>query len=112
MLLERHVELEIDPDSGWPVLRVRLRDDGRCPFVETTGCGVYEHRPTCCRTYPLIRAVREGGRASAIEEVFLREATTSCLGWAEPRSLTVSEWVEERAATGINATDDVPLHKN
>jgi uncharacterized protein (TIGR02611 family) len=24
----------------------------------------------------------------------------------------VSEWVEERAATGINSTDDVPLHKD
>ncbi|HET6921894.1 MAG TPA: YkgJ family cysteine cluster protein, partial [Anaeromyxobacteraceae bacterium] len=56
--LAEHVELETDPGSGWPALRIRLAADGRCPFVGEAGCSVYRDRPTCCRIYPLARGVR------------------------------------------------------
>jgi Fe-S-cluster containining protein len=91
-VLARHVELELDPDSGWPAPRLRLREDGRCPFVEADGCAVYAHRPTCCRIFPLARAVARGGG----EEVFLAEERPGCLGWQEPRELTIERWIEEQ----------------
>lgn len=89
-VLEQHVELEIDPSSGWPALRIRLEADGRCPFVTDRGCRIYEHRPTCCRIFPLARAV---GRD---EEIFLAERRAGCLGWEEPRTLTVEQWLQEQ----------------
>lgn len=95
-LLEDHVVLEVDPTSGWPALRLDLRPDGRCPFIGPDGCQVYEHRPTCCRVYPLARAVRPGVGAHALEEVFIAGHTPGCLGWNEPRQLTAETWVEDQ----------------
>jgi Fe-S-cluster containining protein len=91
-VLERHVELELDPESGWPAPRLRLLEDGRCPFVTPQGCGVYPHRPTCCRIFPLTRAVARGGG----EELYLAEEHPGCLGWREPHELTVQGWIEEQ----------------
>ncbi|MDL2316735.1 YkgJ family cysteine cluster protein [Desulfovibrio sp. OttesenSCG-928-A18] len=47
-------------DTGFPLLHLRMLDaPGRpCPFVTEQGCGVYEHRSSACRTYPLGRATR------------------------------------------------------
>lgn len=95
-LLERHVVLETDPVSGWPALRLGLADDGRCPFVGPDGCTVYEDRPTCCRIYPLARAVRPAPGGDGFEEVFLAGHTPACLGWDEPNELTVEAWVEQQ----------------
>ncbi len=94
-LLERHVLLEQDPTSGWPALRLNLRQDGRCPFVGPDGCTVYDHRPTCCRVYPLARAVRPAP-GGGFEEVFLAGETPGCLGWDEPTPMTVERWIEQQ----------------
>ena len=94
-LLEQHAVMEPDPASGWPALRLSLDDQGRCPLVGPNGCTVYEHRPTCCRIYPLARAVRQG-KGGEVEEVFLRTETKGCEGWDQPHQLTASRWVEEQ----------------
>lgn len=94
-LAERAV-LEIEPGSGWPTLRIALEDDGRCPFVGAAGCRVYADRPTCCRIYPLARALRLGG-GGAIEETFVREDTGArCLGFGGPATSTVREWTRDQ----------------
>lgn len=59
-VLAEHAELETDPVSGWPALRIRLGEGGACPFVSAQGCTIYAHRPTCCRIYPLARAPGPG----------------------------------------------------
>ncbi|MCB2191349.1 MAG: YkgJ family cysteine cluster protein [Deltaproteobacteria bacterium] len=95
-VLAQRVELEADPVSGWPALRIRLTDQGVCPFVTNEGCSVYPHRPTCCRVYPLARAVRPGGKGRKPQEIFLRQETPGCLGWEEPDELDVAAWVEQQ----------------
>ncbi|HET8539923.1 MAG TPA: YkgJ family cysteine cluster protein [Anaeromyxobacter sp.] len=90
--LAEHAALELEPGSGWPIVRVALRDDGRCPFVRPEGCGVYPDRPTCCRIYPLARAVGLG-RDGAPLEVLLVDATEDrCGGFGAPGAGTVQEW--------------------
>jgi Fe-S-cluster containining protein len=104
-LAERAV-LEIEPGSGWPTLRIVLAGDGRCPFVGTSGCGVYADRPTCCRIYPLARAVRlePGGE---VAEVFVAEETGSrCLGFGAPATLTVAEWTRDQGLEPYRAAND------
>jgi len=100
-LLARHAELELDAESGWPTLRIRLEEDGRCPFVREAGCAVYEHRPTCCRIYPLTRAVRPGPTPEdPPTELFLALEPPGCLGWGERRGeLTLSRFLEEQGLT-------------
>ena len=42
-----------DPWDGPPVPRMRKDPDGACVLLQPEGgCGVYERRPTSCRTYP------------------------------------------------------------
>jgi hypothetical protein len=89
-LLANRAELEIEPGSGWPTLRIRLEDDGRCPFVRDTGCSVYADRPTCCRIFPLARAVRLEGRGEARETFFIAAEGSGCLGFGVEDGLTVA----------------------
>ncbi len=106
-LLAAHAELELEPASGWPALRIRLGPDGRCPFVREAGCAVYEHRPTCCRIYPLARAVRPGATpGSPPEERFHALAPEGCLGLREPRELSVRELVEEQGLAPFHAANN------
>lgn len=108
-LLERHAEMDLDPVSGWPVLRLRLTAEGRCPLVTPQGCGVYADRPAACRTYPLARAVRPDAQGRRVEEVFLRQETPACLGWEAPRALTPRMWVEDQGLAPYQAANDALL---
>ncbi len=105
-LLAERAELEIEPGSGWPTLRLRLLPDGRCPFVGARGCGVYGDRPTCCRIYPLARAVRLGA-GGEIEEVFAAEETGSrCLGFGASEGPTVDAWTRGQGLEDCRAAND------
>ncbi len=54
-------------DSGFPLLHLRMDDSPMrlCPFLTESGCGVYPHRSTACRTYPLGRATRPADEVCA-----------------------------------------------
>lgn len=111
-ILEEYVELEIDPVSGWPALRIQLTDQGVCPMVSPAGCRVYAHRPTCCRVYPLARAVRPGVGGPAggpPQEVFLLQDAPGCLGWDQPRQLSVAEWIEDQGLADYQAANNYAL---
>ena len=92
--LERHAELEIEPGSGWPVLRIWLEPDGRCPFVSISGCRVYADRPACCRIYPLARALRLGEDGEVVERFAVEDTGPRCLGFGGDGSRTVEAWME------------------
>ncbi len=95
-VLERHVDLELDPRSGWPAPRIRLRSDGRCPFVGAAGCGVYAHRPFCCRIYPLARMVAPRGTDGPPRERFVASRPEGCLGLDAPQGPTVRAYLEQQ----------------
>ncbi len=105
-VLTQHVELEADPTSGWPALRIRLTPEGVCPFVTPQGCAVYAHRPTCCRIYPLARAVRPGKHGAPPSEVFLRQDTPGCLGWDQPDELTIEAWIADQGLEPYQAANN------
>lgn len=90
--LARHGVLEIEPASGWPTVRIGLADDGRCPFVRAEGCAVYADRPTCCRIYPLARAVGLDARGEPVELLVADATEERCGGFGAPASGTVGAW--------------------
>jgi hypothetical protein len=94
--LAEHGELEIEPASGWPTLRIRLSADGRCPFVRAEGCGVYRDRPTCCRIYPLARAVRLGTDGEPVEFLLIDAKEERCGGFGAPATGSVDEWTRSQ----------------
>ena len=105
-ILADFAELEFDPVSGWPALRLRLDDRGRCPFVGGEGCAVYAHRPAACRIYPLTRAAKPGVAGSGPLVVHLRLETTGCLGWQEKTVRTLASWEEEQGLTEYHRAND------
>ena len=94
-ILEQYIDLEIDPQSGWPLLRIKLKHDGICPFVSKNGCSIYEHRPTCCRMFPLTRAVALK-EDNEFEEIFYITRADNCLGYGEQHTLNVKQWIEDQ----------------
>ena len=99
-------------DTGFPLLHLRMEEDqpGKpCPFVTLQGCGVYEHRSSACRTYPLGRATRQEdgqeGQAGLREQFFLvREE--HCKGFAEKGEWTVETWLADQGLEPYNRMND------
>ncbi len=105
-LLAEHAELEIEPGSGWPTLRLKLRDDGRCPFVGEAGCGVYLSRPTCCRIFPLARAVSLDAPGEPRELFVVASRGDACLGFGEKGTLTVEGWAADQGLGPYRAANN------
>jgi Fe-S-cluster containining protein len=104
-LLAAHADLELDPGSGWPALRIRLAADGRCPFVGEAGCTVYRDRPTCCRIFPLARAVRlDGGEPREI--LLAGDDGGRCGGFDAAAGGTVAEWIRGQGLDAHRAAND------
>jgi uncharacterized protein len=103
--LADHAELEIEA-SGWPTVRLRLGPDGRCPFVGETGCSVYGDRPTCCRTYPLARAVHLDGAGEPAHFFLVEDTHGTCLGFGATQSTTVEEWVGGQGLDAYRGPND------
>ncbi len=104
--LAEHAELEIEPGSGWPTLRLELAPDGRCPFVGVAGCGVYAHRPTCCRIYPLARAVRLDEAGEPAQTFVAIETGGRCLGFGESGGGTVEAWARGQGLDEYRVAND------
>jgi Fe-S-cluster containining protein len=105
-ILAQYAEMDFDPVSGWPALRLKLDDQGRCPFVTNQGCKVYPHRPAACRIYPLARAIGRPKGQSEPEILYLRQETKGCLGWDQDREHTVETWTDDQDLALYNQAND------
>jgi Fe-S-cluster containining protein len=102
-----HAEMAPLPDSGLPLLRLRMLDgDARkCPFVRPEGCSVYADRPGACRTYPLGRATKPGDEGSVEEQIFvIRER--HCRGFEQQTEWTPETWLADQGLIEYNAAND------
>jgi len=108
-VLAEYVQLELDAESGWPAPRLALREDGSCPFVGEVGCGVYEHRPSCCRIVPLARALAPD-EAGGHHEHYFADERADCLGWRQAQELTLEQWIEEQGQGPYHAANNRAVH--
>lgn len=69
-------------------LRMNERDQLKCPFLNSGGCGIYQERPWSCRMAPVDMAGRGKFRF-----VFDRD---QCLGLSEDKEWTVGSWMESQ----------------
>lgn len=95
--LSRFAHVGVIPDSGFPYVSLRMRDDEKhsCPFVDAKGCTVYRDRPGACRTYPLGRGASadESGHISS-QYVLVQEE--HCRGFEENKSWTIETWISDQ----------------
>ena len=96
-LLLEYTEVGRDPQNGFPVVMLRMREDEQrtCPFVRESGCKVYADRPGACRSYPVGRGAEFlGGGEIAEQFVLVREE--HCLGLDDGPAWTAREWMKDQ----------------
>jgi hypothetical protein len=106
--IARHALVARAPDTGFPMLRLRMREDvpgSPCPFVTREGCSVYAGRPGACRTYPLGRATRTDPSGAVVEQFFVvREP--HCRGFEEGSSWSSGGWLKDQDLKEYNRSND------
>lgn len=104
--LEKYTATVIDPQFGLPVTRLVMGEEDACPFVTSSGCSVYEDRPTSCRIYPLGQAASSGADGKRGERVFFKVEEDYCRGWGEPVVWKLEEWVLDQGAAEYNVHNE------
>ena len=95
--LDRYVVYRPDPESGFPILSIKmLQENAVCPFVTSEGCAIYHDRPTACRLYPLGRSSGINLKKSKTEEFYSLLHITRCDGLKEDKVWTVAQWVKNQ----------------
>ncbi|KJS10720.1 MAG: Fe-S oxidoreductase [Peptococcaceae bacterium BRH_c8a] len=86
----KHHALRLQPEGGFPVVIIKMREDAdlQCPFLTGQGCSVYNERPWSCRMAPVeIRGDNRYGFAFD---------SNHCRGLLETREWTVDEWMKNQ----------------
>jgi Fe-S-cluster containining protein len=111
LFLERYTTQQIGPETGLPIitLKTNFAEKLKCPFVTTSGCSVYEDRPSSCRIYPLVRLASRSRETGNIAERFILLKEPHCLGFEQGRSWTIREWIENQEASLYNEFNDMLL---
>ncbi len=107
--LERYATQHTGPETGLPVIALKL-DDAlklKCPFVTESGCSVYHARPSSCRMYPLARAVSRSRETGQITEHFALIKEPHCLGFEQKTTQTVRQWIDNQKIAGYNEMNDM-----
>ena len=107
--LRRYTVEHLGPQTGLPVVSLKAipGEDLRCPFVADAGCGVYEDRPSSCRTYPLARAITRSRETGEVTEHFILMCENHCHGHQQPHTQTVGEWIENQHLDEYNRFNDM-----
>lgn len=93
----------------FPSVLLSLTDEGRgnCPFLEESGCSLYEHRPTGCRTYPLERAVDRSPLDRGPRDHYFLVHHDYCKGHEEPELITARQYIRSQHLDLYNAFNDL-----
>jgi uncharacterized protein len=106
--LKKYTYTHIDEASSHPfaVLKMNSDEEGKCPFVSSEGCSIYEDRPANCRYYPvgkgLIMKASETGTVPEEFFFFIREP--NCCGYEEDGEWTIDSWRHEQ---GVDVYDEM-----
>lgn len=107
--LRRHTILTKGDNPFFPTVKLKLTDDAQkaCPFLQSTGCTVYDERPSACRTYPLERAVDRSKKGGIVEEYYFLTNHAYCLGHHESHEWTTNSWVRNQRLVEYNVMNEL-----
>lgn len=110
-LLRRYTVRRTGPGSGLPVLSLAPGDPVQltCPFLSPDGCTVYAHRPSSCRTYPLVRVVRRRRETGRLSEEYRLLREPHCRGFAADRTWIPAEWTAGQGLEPYHRENDLLL---
>ena len=106
--LDRYTVSHVGPETGLPIITLKTEKATgfACPFVEESGCGVYENRPSSCRMYPLARMVSRSRDTGQTSELYYLIEEAHCQGAAGEKAWTAAQWVEDQGLAEYNRTND------
>lgn len=105
--LEQYCLIERHEDEPFPKVFLGMNNDeqGTCPFVEKSGCKVYDDRPGACRAYPVGRAAFQTTDGKFHDfHVLLTEP--HCQGFSESASQSVAQWTKAQGLDEYNTMND------
>lgn len=90
--LDRYTDINFEEYPPFPIVKLRMLENGRCPFVTNDGCTIYNDRPSACRLYPIARASMIVNRDKKEKFFIIKE--NHCLGFNEDKEWTLDEWLK------------------
>lgn len=107
--LEKYTTEHTGPETGLPVITFKTKhsNGNRCPFITSSGCKIYEDRPSSCRMYPLARGVSRSRETKKITEQYVLLKETHCLGYKEKKVWTIGEWIADQNLAKYNQMNDM-----
>ena len=95
--------------TDMPGVKIKLTEEGRCPFVTPDGCTVYPSRPTTCRYYPVGMAnfherPENDNEEANDQQFFFLIKEPHCKGHEEVREWTIREWRQDQ---GVDLCDEL-----
>jgi Fe-S-cluster containining protein len=110
VFLSAYCTSHIDPRTGFPFVTLKHKEDGKCVFLGNYGCDVYESRPSCCRNYPLARAIDDDdntGKRST--KYYLQQEVMYCEGLGRGSDRTIGEYCEMNGLGPYEKANDLFL---
>jgi len=111
VFLHNYTQLVRGENPFFPTVMLALTEDGRgdCPFLTDSGCSLYEHRPTACRSYPLERAVDRRAAGKAGGDFYFLVRHDYCKGHedAEAETMTARKYIRSQQLDQYNAFNDL-----
>lgn len=111
LFLERYTTQQSGPETGLPIITLKTGNSRKlkCPFVTSSGCSVYQDRPSSCRTYPLVRIASRSRETNKISEQYILLKEPHCLGFEQGRIWTIREWIKDQDVIFYNEMNDMLL---
>ncbi len=108
-ILNRYTRLVSADNPYFPTVMMQMTDSENrpCPFLTASGCEVYGHRPTACRTYPLERAVDRRVKGGHPKEYYFLTHHDYCKGHLESKAYTAREYVRSQFLDEYNTYNDL-----
>jgi len=107
--LSSHCQTFVDSITGFPSVILKHGRDGRCIFLNSRGCGVYETRPSCCRYYPLARVIENDGTSNRSAKVYLQGRADYCEGLGSGPEWTLEAFCEQNGFGSYEKANEIFL---
>ncbi len=107
--IEKFTTMELKPPTYAPLLFLKMKEgsDGECPFLSSSGCSVYQDRPSACRVYPVARAVRYHGVHEVLMESFFLIKEDHCKGFEEAKNeWDIKGWLSDQGLLEYQRIND------
>ena len=107
--LEEYVKLVYADNPYFPTAYMKLTkgETPLCPFLGESGCGVYNARPSACRTYPLQRAIDKSPEKHQAAEYYFLTHHLYCKGHFEEKLVDVKTYIRSQYLDEYNMFNDL-----